>query len=388
MVRRRSTPANLHAMKYVPFKLLLAPLLFLFYSITAGAQSHSRREAVRLSAEQYITAYSDAAVTDMARTGVPASITLAQGMFESDYGNSPLAKDANNHFGIKCHKEWTGPTYHQDDDAPNECFRKYENVWQSYADHSEFLRTRERYASLFELSKTDYKAWAHGLKRAGYATNPHYAHRIIDLIERYDLTRFDQAGLVASRATIKPEKPAEPMRIEVAQPGAVQADASQVKSNRRSVPAVSGRDKAPVRTWKFKKTTENAPAEKSVTVASTTDASKINGVPFVLAREGDTWSKIARDQGIELWQVLDFNDAVKNDVVRPGEVVFIRSKKNKAESALVHQVKPGESLRGISQQYGVKLSRIYRMNELAPGQEPEVGSKVYLQRAMLMGVVL
>ncbi len=375
-------------MKYVSFTQLLALPLFLFSSTTAWAQSQTQREAVRLSAEQYITAYSDAAVTDMARTGVPASITLAQGMFESDYGNSPLAKDANNHFGIKCHKEWTGPTYHQDDDAPNECFRKYMDVWQSYADHSEFLRTRERYASLFELSKTDYKGWAHGLKRAGYATNPHYAHRIIDLIERYDLTRFDQSGLVASRAAIKTEKPAEPMRTEVAQAGTVQADASQVKGKRRSVPAVSGRDKAPVRTWRFKKTTESASTEKTVAIPASTDAGKINGVPFVLAREGDTWSKIARDQGIELWQVLDFNDAVKNDVVHSGEVVFVRSKKNKAETALAHQVKPGETLRGISQQYGVKLSRIYRMNELAPGQEPEVGSKVYLQRAMLMGVVL
>lgn len=375
-------------MKYVSFTQLLALPLFLFSCTTAWAQSQTQREAVRLSAEQYITAYSDAAVTDMARTGVPASITLAQGMFESDYGNSPLAKDANNHFGIKCHKEWTGPTYHQDDDAPNECFRKYMDVWQSYADHSEFLRTRERYASLFELSKTDYKGWAHGLKRAGYATNPHYAHRIIDLIERYDLTRFDQSGLVASRAAIKTEKPAEPMRTEVAQAGTVQADASQVKGKRRAVPAVSGRDKAPVRTWRFKKTTESASTEKSVAVPASADAGKINGVPFVLAREGDTWSKIARDQGIELWQVLEFNDAVKNDVVHSGEVVFVRSKKNKAETALAHQVKPGETLRGISQQYGVKLSRIYRMNELAPGQEPEVGSKVYLQRAMLMGVVL
>jgi LysM repeat protein len=375
-------------MKYVSFTQLLALPLFLFSSTTAWAQSQTQREAVRLSAEQYITAYSDAAVTDMARTGVPASITLAQGMFESDYGNSPLAKDANNHFGIKCHKEWTGPTYHQDDDAPNECFRKYMDVWQSYADHSEFLRTRERYASLFELSKTDYKGWAHGLKRAGYATNPHYAHRIIDLIERYDLTRFDQSGLVASRAAIKTEKPAEPMRTEVAQAGTVQADASQVKGKRRAVPAVSGRDKAPVRTWRFKKTTESASTEKTVAIPASTDAGKINGVPFVLAREGDTWSKIARDQGIELWQVLEFNDAVKNDVVHSGEVVFVRSKKNKAETALAHQVKPGETLRGISQQYGVKLSRIYRMNELAPGQEPEVGSKVYLQRAMLMGVVL
>jgi LysM repeat protein len=380
-----STQPTLGWMKYVSSITKLIGICL--FSVTAvQGQPNAKHESQRLSAEHYITAYSDAAVTDMARSGVPASITLAQGMFESDYGNSPLAREANNHFGIKCHKEWSGPTYHQDDDAPNECFRKYSDVWQSYADHSEFLRSRERYAGLFELNKTDYKGWAHGLKKAGYATNPHYAHRLIEIIERYDLTRFDQSGLVASRTFSKTDHPAEPVRVDPPKAGDIQADASMEKP-RRAVPAVSGRDNSPVRTWKIKKTA--SPGNSSGAAMASADAgiNKINGVPYVVARDGDTWSKIAREYNVELWQVLEFNDAVKNDPVAVGDIVYLRNKKNKAES-FTHTIAAGETLRDVAKRYGVKLSRLYKMNELAPGQEPQPGTKVYLQRAMLMGVVL
>lgn len=135
------------------------------------------------------------AIKDMVKTGVPACITLAQGILESESGNSKLAQEANNHFGIKCHKEWEGKTFHQDDDARDECFRKYSTVLESYDDHSDFLKTRSRYAFLFELDVTDYKGWAHGLKKAGYATNPNYAHKLIDLIERYNLEAINNEAI-------------------------------------------------------------------------------------------------------------------------------------------------------------------------------------------------
>ncbi|MBK7966465.1 MAG: glucosaminidase domain-containing protein [Bacteroidetes bacterium] len=205
----------------------------------------------------YIEMFKDAAIADMMKTGVPSSITLAQGMYESDYGNSPLAKGANNHFGIKCHKEWNGETYHKDDDAPNECFRKYENVTQSYDDHSDFLRSRSRYHFLFDLEVTDYKGWSHGLKKAGYATNPSYASKIIGLIEKYNLSDYDVQGVKI--------------------PIAVDEKGSPLKEDSKSTTP---------------KTSSNAPAKRSKSISdektSSTNANTVNGVPFVCAREGDT----------------------------------------------------------------------------------------------------
>jgi len=151
--------------------------------------------------EQYISLYKADAIKEMKEYGIPASITLAQGMLESSYGNSILAQKANNHFGIKCHSEWTGEKYYMDDDAKNECFRKYNSVWESYRDHSKFLKEKSRYASLFTLSITDYKAWAEGLKAAGYATNPQYPQLLINLIERYHLNYYD-ANIVVADSTL------------------------------------------------------------------------------------------------------------------------------------------------------------------------------------------
>ncbi|MCX6182527.1 MAG: glucosaminidase domain-containing protein [Bacteroidetes bacterium] len=149
-----------------------------------------------ITPEQYIELYKDDAIKEMYEYGVPASITLAQGMLESNYGNSILAQQANNHFGIKCHSDWTGATYHMDDDSKNECFRKYNDVLESYRDHSVFLKTRSRYAALFALKITDYQGWAAGLKAAGYATNPKYPQLLTNMIERYGLQQYDTSANV------------------------------------------------------------------------------------------------------------------------------------------------------------------------------------------------
>lgn len=139
----------------------------------------------------YIERFKKIAVKEMDQYGIPASITLAQGLFESGNGNSELAKIANNHFGIKCTSDWNGKSYYKNDDRDNDCFRVYNNPEDSYRDHSEFLK-RKRYAFLFELDKNDYKGWAYGLKQAGYATNPKYPELLISVIERYRLDQYDK----------------------------------------------------------------------------------------------------------------------------------------------------------------------------------------------------
>ena len=151
--------------------------------------------AQRITPEEYIQNYKDIAMREMREHKIPASITLAQGLLESGAGNSALAREAKNHFGIKCHKGWTGDTYIMDDDEKNECFRRYKNAEESFRDHSVFLKTRGRYSALFDLEITDYRGWAKGLKAAGYATNPKYAQLLIDRIELYDLTKYDQIAL-------------------------------------------------------------------------------------------------------------------------------------------------------------------------------------------------
>ncbi len=174
---------NLHALK-TRITILVAFLL----SVASWAQPAEQL----ITRKEYIETYKDEAVREMLVNGIPASITLAQGILESDNGNSALARYANNHFGIKCHAGWNGPSFYQDDDAKDECFRKYYSAYRSYKDHSEFLRTRTRYASLFSLKPTDYKGWARGLKKAGYATNPKYADLLIKLIEENDLAQYDK----------------------------------------------------------------------------------------------------------------------------------------------------------------------------------------------------
>ena len=153
------------------------------------------QSAGRMSREEYIEMYSDIAMKEMLRSGVPASITLAQGMLESDNGNSSLAKKSNNHFGIKCHNDWTGKKVHHDDDSRHECFRKYKTVYDSYVDHSDFLMNTSRYAFLFDLDVKDYRGWAKGLKKAGYATSRTYADMLIRIIEENDLHRYDLLAL-------------------------------------------------------------------------------------------------------------------------------------------------------------------------------------------------
>lgn len=301
--------------------------------------------AQRMSTEEYISRYREDAIKDMVKTGVPACITLAQGILESESGNSKLAQNANNHFGIKCHKEWDGKTFHQDDDTKDECFRKYKTVLESYDDHSDFLKTRSRYAFLFELDKTDYKGWAHGLKKAGYATNPKYAHQLIDLIERYNLVDINNEAI--ARMNGAPATPNNALVREVS-----------VKDKN-----VASKDDRNVTT--------------TINITPPTYYAEQNNVKYVVSKKGDSWVSIAKENEMMLWQVLKYNDASRDDELHEGTIVYIKPKRHSAAQKY-HVVMPGESMRDISQMYAIKLNSLYKKNQIEPGTVVQPGTKLKL----------
>jgi len=301
--------------------------------------------AQRMTTEEYIAKYREDAIKDMVKTGVPACITLAQGILESESGNSKLAQEANNHFGIKCHKEWEGKTFHQDDDARDECFRKYSTVLESYDDHSDFLKTRSRYAFLFELDVTDYKGWAHGLKKAGYATNPNYAHKLIDLIERYNLEAVNNEAIA---------------RMNGAPANAAATLVRQVSVKDKNVSAKSDRNVTTV-----------------INITPPTYYAEQNNVKYVVSKKGDTWVSIAKENDMMVWQVLKYNDALRDDELREGTIVYIKPKRHSAQQKF-HEVMPGESMRDISQMYAIKLSSLYKKNQIEPGTVVQPGTKLKL----------
>jgi len=313
-------------MQIKPLSTLVITLQVIFISATAQSQPSEPR----MSKVDYISQYSDQAIREMHSSGVPASITLAQGMLESDYGNSPLAKYANNHFGIKCHKGWEGPTFIQDDDERNECFRKYYQAYDSYKDHSEFLRTRDRYASLFELKTTDYKGWAKGLKQAGYATNPKYADLLIRIIEENELNKYDEVVKLKDTEL------------------AVTVDKVDMKQDVPEVLSI-----------------------RSVKVSS-------NNIKYVIAAKGDSPASIAKKNEMGVWQILKYNDLDKSDPVMEGDIIYLQPKRNYA-SADLHIVKSGETLHSISQEQGVKIKRLLKMNDLSPNYTPKAGEKLKLR---------
>lgn len=299
-------------------KLILTGLLL----ISIGGLSQPAEP--RFTRSEYIEKYREAAIQEMLLYGIPASITMAQGILESGDGNSPLARYANNHFGIKCHTSWNGPTFIQDDDEKNECFRKYKSADDSFRDHSLFLKNRKWYASLFELKTTDYKGWAKGLKAAGYATNPLYADLLIKLIEQHKLYELDKMAGVEPRKFHVKTKP------------------------------------------------------KEIALAPERSVSTRNKIKFTTAKPGDDVKSIADAFEMNVWQIYKYNDLGKKDVIKPGDVVYLQPKKNKAEEA-IHTVVVGESMYSISQFYGIKLKHLYKKNRMEWGSQPKPGDKLYLK---------
>lgn len=306
------------------FNVLFASVLF---ALHVPSYAQSRREFVRQ--------YKDIAIREMERTGIPASITLAQGILESACGGSELARKANNHFGIKCH-DWTGDTYTMDDDAKDECFRKYKHPEQSWIDHSEFLLSRPRYAGLFRLKSTDYKAWARGLKAAGYATNPQYADLLIKIIEEEHLHQYDRL-----------------IKHPVGGSGEISLDLKPMRGHGHHVQNETG----------YRKREEMR-----------------NGILCIEARAGDTYAKIADYYGIKVKRLMQYNDRTDSNLP-VGQMVFLKRKKSQAARGYeFHRVKAGDDLYGISQQYGVRLKNLCRNNYLSPDTQLHEGEKIYLRR--------
>jgi LysM repeat protein len=319
-------------------------LLFILAFCVSGLYAQSHQKA-------YIERYSEIAVAEMYRSGVPASITLAQGLLESGYGRSELAVKSNNHFGIKCHNGWQGGKVYHDDDAKGECFRKYDTPEESYRDHSDFLRYRDRYKFLFEYKTTDYKSWAYGLKKAGYATDPSYPRKLINLIEEYQLHEFDTKPSTFAQKEVetgseqktekKPEHKPKGKSKKHEAPQSIPTPPSQIEQVKEVRP-----DKR--ETFRFSLSREMYSQ---------------NGVLFVYASEGETYASIAESNRLFLRELLRFNDLQEDVPLKPGTVVYLQKKKKSAAEGLeMHVIEKGETLRGISQRYGVRLDQLCKIN--------------------------
>lgn len=294
--------------------LLFAIALLVNFSLSAQLRWNSSYQA-------YIDQYKDLAIAEMLKYNIPASITLAQGLLESGAGQSELARESNNHFGIKCH-DWRGDRSFYDDDEKNECFRSYRDVYESYEDHSKFLARQPRYRSLFKLKKTDYKGWARGLKRCGYATNPAYAKQLINIIELYKLHRYDNA------------KKYDKFMVE-------RSSVKDVDTNLNL---------HPIHIY--------------------------NKNYYLKARLGDTFRSIGKEVGISYKKIAKYNERDKDDKLEPGEIIYLKKKQKKAEKTYKkrpHRVKAGESMYSIAQYYGIRLSSLYKMNDLSPDYSIQVG---------------
>jgi hypothetical protein len=293
-------------------KILLAATAAALFTLTAQAQRRNTRYT------EYINTYKDLAVEQMKQYKIPASITLSQGLLESGAGTSELARKSNNHFGIKCGVNWHGRTVRHNDDARNECFRAYSHPRDSYRDHSAFLTSGARYASLFKLDITDYRGWAKGLKRAGYATDPSYANRLITIIEDYELYKYDKQSVYTKRQLSKKPWLMSPHQVYIA-----------------------------------------------------------NDIAYVVARQGETFELIGKEMGMSGRSLAKYNDLDRDYTLQAGDIVYLKQKHKKAaRQYTVHIVSSGESMHSISQRYGIRLKYLYKMNKKDGDYVPEIGDRL------------
>ena len=288
--------------------------------VTAHAQARWNQ-----AYQQYIDQYKDIAIEQMQRHHIPASITLAQGLFESGAGRSELAVYGNNHFGIKCNG-WSGRRVYHDDDERNECFRAYDSAFESYEDHSRFLTGSKRYASLFNLKVTDYKGWARGLKAAGYATNPQYANKLIELIQLYKLYQYDSA------------KDYDKFMAEHTKDHAVAGSLHAIKSFNKNY--------------------------------------------YLITRRGDSFKSLADEVGISYKKLAKYNERDNRDQLGEGEIIWLKKKQKKAPKDYkdrLHYVRSGESMYSIAQKYGIRMKNLYKMNHLSPDHQIRVGEGLRLR---------
>ena len=299
----------------------------------------------------YVNTYKALAIAEMQRSGVPAAITLAQGLHETQAGTSDLVKSSNNHFGIKCREDWKGEVVYHDDDRRGECFRSYATAADSYRDHSDFLRLSSRYAFLFTLDPADYEGWAYGLKKAGYATNIRYSQILIKLVKEYNLQQYTliAMGKMAAADEVVLTMPG------LAPPAAIALAASGVTRGADSTAVVVQPD-----------------------VSYPEGEFTINRTKVVYAPAGVSMLSIAGRYDIPLGRLLDFNDMKEEDVLVKGQLIFLQ-RKRRTGSIAYHVVREGEDLYSIAQAEGVRLQDLLEMNQLALEARPAAGEKVYLQ---------
>ena len=323
--------------------------------------------------EIYIEQFSTLAVEEMYRSGVPASITLAQGLLESGYGLSELAVKGNNHFGIKCHNNWTGKKMYYDDDRKGECFRVYPSPEQSYRDHSDFLRYRDRYKFLFDYKVTDYKSWAHGLKKAGYATDPAYPKKLINLIETYELYEYDRKPASYAKSDRKAKRNHEKPKKVKEENVNVEKPAKTVVEPEQELP------KSPNEIEQVEALSQEQRQDFRFSMSREVYAR--NGVPFVRTVEGETIASIAASNNLFVREVLKFNDMLKDAPVAPGTELYLKPKKKQAAKGLdKHVVEGRDSMRGISQRYGVRLKSLLKMNGMTESDVIREGDIIKLRK--------
>ncbi len=342
-------------------RIFICIILFLT-SANLVAQSNSERY------QAYIDKYAEWAQEEQREHGVPACITLAQGLLESAAGQSELATKANNHFGIKCGDNWTGDTYRHQAERGKECFRKYRSAQESFRDHSLFLK-RKRYASLFELKVTDYKGWAHGLKRCGYATDPNYAPKLIKIIETYDLARFsilDDKKAKKTKKTNKEEK---------------------LQQTRQTTEPVAVTTEYPTAPHRSQQPNHAASSVKSPTDIGSVDllteheVLRNNGKRYVIAREGDTFLSIAYEFNMYDSTLRRYNDIINPRYeLQPGDKVYLQKKKKKASRKdAIYRVKRNENIWQIAQDKGMRLQTIYELNGIPEGENVTINQELRLR---------
>lgn len=296
---------KVHKQKYISEnRFKLSVLFFLLFSVSYfPVYSQAKKNKVY---SEYIDQYKDIAIDHMKKYKIPASITLAQGLLESGAGKSDLTRKSNNHFGIKCHSDWKGGKVYQKDDGPNDCFRKYKKAEDSFEDHARFIAEKQRYRSQFSLDITDYKGWARGLQKSGYATDKAYANKLIKLIEDYELYQYD--------------------------------------SNKKDK---NKKDK-----------------KEDIVIVNKHDPFKTHGLIYVIARKGDTYESIAKEFDFKAKDLYKYNEVPKGFPIEEGDIVYFEKKKSKANKPYYdHVVQIGESMHSISQLYGVKVKNLYKINK-------------------------
>lgn len=375
-------------------------LVFLIF-LTMASLAHAQREKV----QNYVNQYKDLAMAEMRRTGVPASITLAQGILESQSGESKLAQKSNNHFGIKCKTEWTGEKTYHDDDLRQECFRVYPSVEESYKDHSDFLKNREYYTALFKLDPTDDKGWAYGLKKAGYATEKDYPTRLLKLIADYDLHQYsiqalEQKDLSANKEQVQTKAPAPsttPINTPIVKSTAVTSMPVNKSPRLRVInqtksPAAEEQEKMDSLVTETAAAIENAQQEQSLTntqqentkatVKKTalypSEPFSINHTKVIYAAAGTSTLSIANKYGISLSKLFEFNELEQTDILEQDQLLYLEKKLKKGATE-IYVCKGGESLSEIAQKEGVRLDALMEYNNLTKKSVLTEGQKIQLR---------